>query len=106
MIPLFGRTRAPSGVAFARSLLSLAALVLVVDACDYTVYDKASLRFNMNTDRLYLEGGGCITPSDIYQAKLTPVSDTDGNTLTEDEAAALPIKPITVDGEASVNETG
>lgn len=101
---LFGRTTAaPMAVAAG---LGLASLVAVSDACDYTVDRKASLRFNSNTDRLYIEGGGCITPSDIYQAKLSPVSDSDGNTLTQAEAEEIPIKPITQDGEPSVNETG
>lgn len=99
----FGSKRpAPIGVLAA----GLAALAVVADACDYTVDAKASLRFNIETDRLYLEGGGCITPSDIYAAKLAPVSDTDGNTLTELEAAAIPIRPITKEGLNSVNETG
>lgn len=90
----------------AAAAAGLAALAGVTDACDYTVDAKASLRFNIETDRLYLEGGGCITPSDIYATKLANVSDTDGNTLTALEAASIPIKPITKDGENSVNETG
>lgn len=101
---LFGRTAVPLGVVAAG--LGLAALFGVSDACDYTVEAKASLRFNSDTDRLYIEGSGCITPSDIYQTKLSPVSDTDGNTLTQAEAEAIPIKPITKDGDPSVNETG
>ncbi|CAM9266103.1 unnamed protein product, partial [Hapterophycus canaliculatus] len=96
------RRRAPIGVLAA----GLAALAVVTDACDYTVDPIASIRFNIETDRLYLEGGGCITPSDIYAAKLAPVSDTDGNTLTDLEADSIPIRPITKEGENSVNETG
>eukprot|EP00903_Cladosiphon_okamuranus_P014539 g13486.t1 len=101
-MPTFGRRAAPLGIVAA----GLAALASVGHACDYTVEKKASLRFNIETDRLYLEGGGCITPSDIYQAKLSPVSDTDGNTLTAEEAERIPIKPITKGGEPAVNETG
>lgn len=84
----------------------LAALAGVGHACDYTVDKKASIRFNIGTDRLYLEGGGCITPSEIYAAKLANVTETDGNTLTAEEALAIPLKPITKAGEESDTETG
>lgn len=98
-----GRTAATAAAAAAVGLLAVA------EACDYTVQAKASLRFNIGTDRLYLEGSGCITPSDIYKAKLSPAAsanDANNPDLREEEAEALPIKPVTKDGEASANETG
>lgn len=54
---------------------------------------QASVRFNSESDRLYLEGTGCITPSEIYQMKLSV------NPL-------IPIKAVTEAGLSSVNETG
>lgn len=101
-MPSVSRRAAPLGIV----AVGLAALAGVGHACDFSVDQKASLRFNIETDRLYLEGGGCITPSEIYKAKLAPVSDTDGNTLTAEEAESIPIRPITKDGEPAVNETG
>lgn len=98
---LFSRRRAA-----AVGLVAAAGVAALGEACDYTVDAKASLRFNIETDRLYLEGGGCITPSDIYLAKLTNVTEFDGNTLTAEEAEAIPITPITKDGEFSDEETG
>lgn len=54
---------------------------------------QATVRFNVASDRLYLEGAGCITPSMIYAEKLA--SDT-----------SIPIKAVTAAGASSVNETG
>lgn len=93
----------------AAAVVAAGLLATVAEACDYTTEAKASLRFNIGTDRLYLEGSGCITPSDIYNAKLSPVAsanDPNNPDLREEEAEELPIKPVTKDGEAAVNETG
>lgn len=103
-MPSFRRRPAPLAIA-AAGLAALSPLS-TVSACDFTVDAKASLRFNIETDRLYIEGGGCMTPSEIYKAKLAPVSDLDGNTLTAEEALEIPVKPITQAGGPSVNETG
>lgn len=54
---------------------------------------KASVRFNVASDRLYLEGSGCITPSDIYAEKQST------NSL-------IPIKAVTKTGATATNETG
>lgn len=54
---------------------------------------RATIRFNVASDRLYLEGSGCITPSDIYAQKVAGDSN-------------LSIKAVTEDGETAANETG
>lgn len=54
---------------------------------------KATIRFNVASDRLYLEGTGCITPSDIYAQKVA--GDTN-----------LSIKAVTEGGETATTETG
>lgn len=54
---------------------------------------KATVRFNVASDRLYLEGTGCVTPSDIYAEKQST------NSL-------IPIKAVTKEGATSTNETG
>lgn len=55
--------------------------------------ERATVRFNVNSDRLYLEGAGCITPSQIYEVKLA----NDSN---------IPLRPMTKGGKATENETG
>lgn len=105
-VMFFGSRSMPLGAA---AVVAAGLLATAAEACDYSKEAKASLRFNINTDRLYLEGSGCITPSDIYKAKLSPAasaSDPNNPDLREEEAEALPIKPVTKDGEAAVNETG
>lgn len=81
-----------------RRTLSVALLALVsmadraTNACP-TDEPRATPRFNVDSDRLYLEGEGCITPSQIYEAKLANDS-------------SIPIKAVEEDGQNSVNETG
>lgn len=70
---------------------TFAAVVNKVWACPANS-ELPSLRFNAETDRLYLEGSGCITPSDIFASK----------NATPD----LPIKALTEDGDESDVETG
>lgn len=58
----------------------------------------ASVRFNVDSNRLYLEGEGCITPTQIYEMKLSSSNDTDNY--------YIPIKAVTMDGQDSENITG
>lgn len=77
--------------AVALMALSVALSSLEARACD-AGDPVATVRYNIESDRLYLEGSGCITPRDIFAAK--------------NLSASIPIKAITEDGEESDEETG
>lgn len=79
---------------YAYGLLALSAALAPLGARACEADDPLpTIRYNEGSDRLYLEGSGCITPRDIYAAK-------NGTTNP------LPIKAITEDGEESEEETG
>lgn len=52
----------------------------------------ATIRYSAQSDRLYLEGSGCVTPRDIFAAK--------------NASGDIPIEAVTADGEISAVETG
>lgn len=77
-----------------RAAAIFAALALSVDVSRACPADSelAEIRFNVGSDRLYLEGSGCITLPDIFAAK---------NSTPE-----IPLKAQTKSGEESDVETG
>lgn len=75
-------------------------LVLIKHSANACPEDEqtADVRFNVASNRLYLEGEGCITPTQIYEMKLSSSNDTDNY--------YIPIKAVTKDGEDAENITG
>ena len=86
------------------STLLWTAVLVLVGLLGHSIYAcsederTASVRFNVASDRLYLEGEGCITPSQIYAQKLSSTNDS--------ENFFIPIKALTKAGDESVDETG
>lgn len=87
----------PTGRFAVQSIAALANLAFffrMIYACPADG-EVASVRFNVESDRMYLEGSGCITPSEIFALKNTSSDSSD-----------LPIKAQTAAGEESDEETG
>lgn len=75
-----------------RGALALGVVALVGTAACPSGEPLADIRFNAESDRLYLEGTGCITPSDIYGSRAIN--------------ADLPLKAVHENGTESEAETG